>query len=614
MNQGAEICLNARPAWQVLLIGVVAGLLLMPGTPSLPLLDRDEPRFARAAVEMMERGEWIIPYFNDEYRFDKPVMTYWLMRGSYQLLGVNELGARFHSIVSTLLIALCAYAMGMRLFSRRAGLAAALGLLTCLQFLINGRSCVADMPMVLAVCLAMAAMYELLQRTGRPYPWHWFFVLYGSLAFGFLVKGPIAWLVPGLSLVLLRWAFWRRPIPSGMLKAHLGIPLALLLTALWGVPALLETGGAFWDVGIQEHVLDRGARVWNGRLYSPLFYLATAFVSLFPWLPFADKGLAAIRGQWGFANAYLVSWLLAPYLVFTFYATQLPHYVMPGFPAFFLLLGQVVDVPAETRGYGRAWFWASLAIPVAVGVFAAYMTVWPDLPASMKGLQKAFGGLASLLLGLGLTALLVRYGAKGLAWTPLLAACVGISLLAGGLRQVSPVVQMTAIFRKMPAEAEYIGYQFTEGSLVFYSGRPWTLTDDAGVLQRRLAKPGSRLAVILESEKKLDEVLWQKAAGKQIGGEEAASGKVGPALPEAASGYAEACVQGLNFGNFKWIRLRLLYRPHDGKDAAWIGSQQPDAKMDTPVPFSGRRRPAAAAFPQRLNKGIFFGKDRLAID
>ena len=40
--------------------------MLLPGLESLPLIDRDEPRFAHATVEMMYRGEWVVPYFNDE--------------------------------------------------------------------------------------------------------------------------------------------------------------------------------------------------------------------------------------------------------------------------------------------------------------------------------------------------------------------------------------------------------------------------------------------------------------------------------------------------------------------------------------------------------------------
>ncbi|PYJ19636.1 MAG: hypothetical protein DME92_11830 [Verrucomicrobia bacterium] len=42
------------------------------GTWSLPLIDRDEPRFAEASREMIERADYIVPYFNNQLRLDKP--------------------------------------------------------------------------------------------------------------------------------------------------------------------------------------------------------------------------------------------------------------------------------------------------------------------------------------------------------------------------------------------------------------------------------------------------------------------------------------------------------------------------------------------------------------
>ncbi|MFL6584951.1 MAG: ArnT family glycosyltransferase, partial [Chthoniobacterales bacterium] len=46
---------------------VFAGALLfhLAGTWSLPLIDRDEPRFAEASREMIERSDYVIPYFNN---------------------------------------------------------------------------------------------------------------------------------------------------------------------------------------------------------------------------------------------------------------------------------------------------------------------------------------------------------------------------------------------------------------------------------------------------------------------------------------------------------------------------------------------------------------------
>ena len=78
----------------------------LPGTAQLPLVDRDEPRFATAAREMMERHDWIKPTFNGVDRFDKPALVYWLMHAGYATVGINELGARLPAVACLLALVL----------------------------------------------------------------------------------------------------------------------------------------------------------------------------------------------------------------------------------------------------------------------------------------------------------------------------------------------------------------------------------------------------------------------------------------------------------------------------------------------------------------------------
>ena len=244
------------PAWVWLTLLVLA--VLLPGTATLPLLDRDEPRFATATREMQERADWFVPTFNGDYRFDKPILIYWLMRGGYALVGVNELGARLPSIAAALALVLLTAAAGRRWFSLRTGLVGGAALATCLQFFIHGRLALADMVMVACVALAQIALARLLLDSALDEPTpeaaktirRWWWALWLGLALGFLAKGPIAWAVPALSLILLRWVFWRKPLPWSRLRVLPGLVLALVLVAAWGVPALVMTHGDFFRVGI----------------------------------------------------------------------------------------------------------------------------------------------------------------------------------------------------------------------------------------------------------------------------------------------------------------------------------------------------------------------------
>src|SRR5438046_3272487 len=78
-------------------------LFHIAGTWSLPLIDRDEPRFAEASREMLERGDYVIPFFNNQYRFDKPPLTYWAQAASYAAFGENDFAARLPSTIAAAL-------------------------------------------------------------------------------------------------------------------------------------------------------------------------------------------------------------------------------------------------------------------------------------------------------------------------------------------------------------------------------------------------------------------------------------------------------------------------------------------------------------------------------
>jgi 4-amino-4-deoxy-L-arabinose transferase-like glycosyltransferase len=90
-------------------------LFHVAGTWTLPLIDRDEPRFAEASREMIERGNYIVPYFNNQLRLDKPPFTYWAQVSSYHIFGENDFAARFPSAIAATLTALVIFVWGRRI-------------------------------------------------------------------------------------------------------------------------------------------------------------------------------------------------------------------------------------------------------------------------------------------------------------------------------------------------------------------------------------------------------------------------------------------------------------------------------------------------------------------
>lgn len=526
-----------------LLLLIIGLLTLLPGTNSLPLIDRDEPRFAQATVEMMERGDWVIPWFNGEYRFDKPPMTYWLMRGGYALFGINEFGSRFHSVVCTIALALVIFYAGKRWFSPKAGFLAGFFCLTSLQMLIHGRSDVADMPMVLAVTLSCIALYELLSQEHGPTPWRWFWTLHLSLAFGFLAKGPIAWAVPFLALVLLRFALWRKPLPWKRIKLLSGLPIILLPVAAWGIPALIQTGGEFWNVGMGEHVVERGYTIFNARKYIPGYYIPLAIVSLFPWIALIGLVWRFFRGEYSLLTRWLAAWLLAPYIIFSLYLTQLPHYVMPGFAAFFLLLAAAIDREVEMPLWGKRFkrflLWVGLIAVVGAALAARFA-----LPAG--GLRLCLTGLSMTVLGL--ITLLCCCGTFRLrTLLALLAIAAGLWAAGRGLHSQVPGPQLREIFAELPRDIQCGFSGYTEPNVIFYSNRRWQYTRD---LQEFLNGDGPRALLVQETQMKLEDIVKREPLEDRR-----------PELDALdVAGYKIWNFKGFNPARTAFMTLRLYYR------------------------------------------------------
>jgi 4-amino-4-deoxy-L-arabinose transferase-like glycosyltransferase len=363
------------------------------GTSTIPLVDRDEPRFAEASREMRERGDYVIPYFNDKYRFDKPALIYWTQMASYSLFGENDFAARFPSTVAAALTAVLLFAWGRRLGNERIGWWAAIIFTLCLQVFIHAKAAVADMWLVFFVTAASWAAFELLadslglaqspsDERRRKY---WRFAFYIALGFGFLAKGPLAWL-PLLTVIstklylrgnsLVR-RFW---FVTGMLGAF-----AIVCT--WGVPALIRTNGEFFKVGIGRHVVERsfnvmeghGANSWNTYLAAMPFYFLTVFLSFFPWsikLPALAKRLWRNRDA---IDNYLISGILIVFVIMSLVKTKLPHYTLPAFPLLSLLLARhLFEIGAPKFARRAAIGAAATALVVAFIVFPLLAPTFPS--------------------------------------------------------------------------------------------------------------------------------------------------------------------------------------------------------------------------------------------
>ena len=316
-------------------------LLYSIGNEALPLIDRDEPRFAEASREMRASGDYIIPRVNGEYRFDKPPLIYWLQVAAIDLLGDNEFAVRFPSVLFAAATVVALAVWGSRLYGPKTGLWAGLIFGLSFQLFIHARAAVADFPMIFCFLVATWSAWE---RRSAPRSTWLFWAFYLALGIGFLAKGPIA-LLPVVFPLLYQLTV-REPLRLNWVSTLAGLGVVLIVIGAWGVPALLLTHGEFFAVGIGHHVVERsiaplqshGAHTWVGYLFGLPFYFLTLFLSFFPGWLFGPAAIRRLRGETIPVERYLLIAAACVFLVFTLIQTKLPHYTLPALPFVSLLV------------------------------------------------------------------------------------------------------------------------------------------------------------------------------------------------------------------------------------------------------------------------------------
>jgi 4-amino-4-deoxy-L-arabinose transferase-like glycosyltransferase len=153
------------------LLCLSAGLVLAT-LGSHGLWDCWETHYGEVARRQLEQDDWIGLWWQDEWFFSKPILIFWMMNLGLALFGVDvrpdsipahaEWGLRFLVAVLAIAVVLGVYSLLARRVSRRAGLFAALVLLTMPLWAFMTRQAITDLPfvglMTLAVVLFLAGV------------------------------------------------------------------------------------------------------------------------------------------------------------------------------------------------------------------------------------------------------------------------------------------------------------------------------------------------------------------------------------------------------------------------------------------------------------------------
>ncbi len=508
-----------------LVLILICLLLFLPGFFNLGPADRDESRFAQASKQMLETGNFVEIYFQEDARNKKPIGIYWLQAGSASLFGGAEApiwAYRLPSLIGAIGAVLMTYWAGLRLLGPVAGFTASLALASSLLLVIEAHLAKTDAMLLFTIVTAQACLALLYVSGNRRAiggeqfdPRQIALLFWGAIGASILIKGPIGVMVAALTILPLaiadrsiRWLYPIRPL--------IGMLIVLLITAPWVVAISLTSGASFFADAVGDDLLPKLLSGQESHGSPPGTYTLLAVVVLWPasivlgpalWFAWQRRAEPVYR--------FCLAWILPSWIVFELVPTKLPHYVMPLAPAIALIIGGYIATLAERGQYvGTPWFtrfawtcWllvslALLATPIGAAIYLGtlppvtaliclalallvLLTIRPNVPMPMPG-----GGL----------------------WRPIAAAFL---LYVATFQITVPSLQDLNLSRQIHAAAttargpkvQLASTGYAEPSLVFLAGTQTRLMPPDSTAQF-LADTPQAIAVV---EQRQEEVFREKA-------------------------------------------------------------------------------------------------------
>lgn len=513
-----------RTVRDLLIVLAVAGVCFFLNLGGPHLWDRDEPRNAGCAAEMLAAADWIKPTFNAELREHKPALTYWFMMLSYLVFGVTEFGARLPSALFGVGTALLTYFMGRRLFSPAVGVWSAIAISTTMMFGVASRAATPDAPLIFFSTLALSIYVWGTTSATRstdqehsfvrlfPDRWSTVALMYAVMGLAVLAKGPIGLVLPtaiiGMFLLIKRLPepstpeeqrglVWRiKTLLSPFAPVHFlktcwsmrPITAILCATAValpWYVLVHLRTDGE-WTYGFfVKHNVGRAMNAMDGHRGNVLFYPVALIVGFFPWsifwIPTLLDGIRQLKANSRWKDGYLFAfcWVGVYLALFSLAKTKLPSYITPCYPGVALAIGLFVDRWAQSK-IQLAKIWPRLAFGSMILVGVGILIAIPILARIFVPEESLLGLLGFIPLLGGIIALRAAEKdapRKALLTTAITAVFMSPAIFAFAAAEIDEHRQIDTLVNliygdQQTSDVDVISYSSTEASWVFYARQP----------------------------------------------------------------------------------------------------------------------------------------------
>lgn len=329
------------------------------------LWDNSEPQYGEIVKEMLRSGDWLTLHKDLQPWYVHPPLWFWAAALSAKVFGLTEFALRLPSAIFGVASGYAIYLAGRRLYGENAGIIAALALGVGLEFLVMSRLAIQDTMLVCAMTIATFwGWFALRDRDARAL---WIAAI--AAAFGTLIKGPVALVLPGLTLIA--WCAWTRRWRSFAGLPWIGtIALYVMIAGAWFAAEAAANGTHFLYAYFGLSNVGRFLSPYENQPGPIYYYVPILIVGFFPFIAFVPQAVVRAWKMGGEDGKFLIAAALVPFVFFSIAQTKLPNYIEASFPALSIMTGETIANAIAQRSM-RPLRGALFALIAAVVVLAA---------------------------------------------------------------------------------------------------------------------------------------------------------------------------------------------------------------------------------------------------
>lgn len=296
------------------------------GVPSL--FETDEVIYSQIAREIVRTHDWVTLHSFSKNYFIHPPFYMWLTAASSYVFGDNEFNTRLWNALFAIGLVYVTYLLGKKMFKDGVGLLAGFILATSLQYILQARMAIFDIPLVFFEILSLLFFFYWLDDKLPKY----YYLFFLSIGLAVLMKGPVGVVMP--LLVMIPYLFF-----TGNLRALfnyriiLGFIVAYLAGGTWYTAETIIHGRRFVDSVFGFYMIGRYLTSIEQHYGPWYFYFPTIIVGFIPWISFLPFSIAyQWKNKGDNDNLFSVIWIGIIFIFFSIAGTKLPGYIIPLYP------------------------------------------------------------------------------------------------------------------------------------------------------------------------------------------------------------------------------------------------------------------------------------------